>query len=81
MLNDLTTFARAEKGTLEMNLEEFDPREMLKNLSEDYRSAVSIKGMSIQVTTDPSTPLLMASNRLYIREILQNFLTKNWRKF
>ena len=75
MLNDLTTFARAEKGTLEMNLEEFNPREMLENLRDDYRSAVGAKGMSIETLADPSTPLVMASNRLYIREILQNFLT------
>jgi two-component system phosphate regulon sensor histidine kinase PhoR len=75
MLNDLTTFARAEKGTLEMNLEEFDPREMLDNLRDDYREAVQSKGMTISTNVDSSTPLRMTSNRLYIREILQNFLT------
>ncbi|MDB5182398.1 MAG: putative Multi-sensor signal transduction histidine kinase [Candidatus Saccharibacteria bacterium] len=75
MLNDLTTFARAEKGTLELNLESFDPREMLSNLCNDYVTAVRAKGMNIITSADPSTPLLMASNRLYIREILQNFLT------
>jgi PAS domain S-box-containing protein len=77
MLNDLTTFARAEKGMLEMNLEEFDPRELLENLRNDYRGAVEAKGMSVVVETDPSTPLRMASNRLYIREILQNFVTNS----
>lgn len=75
MLNDLTTFARAEKGTLEMNLEEFDPRELLETLCNDYKGAVTSKGMFIKTSIDPSTPLLMSSNRLYIREILQNFLT------
>jgi two-component system, OmpR family, phosphate regulon sensor histidine kinase PhoR len=75
MLNDLSTFARAEKGTLEMNVEEFDPRELLATLSNDYQSAVTPKGMFIKTLIDPSTPLLMTSNRLYIREILQNFLT------
>jgi len=77
MLNDLTTFARAEKGTLEMNLEEFDPRELLDTLKNDYQSAVATKKMSIVSTTDPSTPLRMVSNRLYIREILQNFITNS----
>lgn len=75
MLNDLTTFARAEKGTLEMNLEEFNPRELLENLKGDYIAAVQAKGMNIKTASDPSTPLVMASNRLYIREILQNFIT------
>jgi signal transduction histidine kinase len=75
MLNDLSTFARAEKGTLETNLESFDPRELLETLRNDYLGAVESKGMFIATTIDPSTPLLMTSNRLYIREILQNFLT------
>lgn len=75
MLNDLTTFARAEKGTLEMNLESFDPRELLETLKQDYQSAVIVKKMNITTYIDPSTPLRMASNRLYIREILQNFVT------
>lgn len=75
MLNDLSTFARAEKGTLELNLEEFDPRELLEHLSRDYRTAVEAKGMAIATMEDPSTPIKMASNRLYLREILQNFIT------
>lgn len=77
MLNDLTTFARAEKGTLDMNLEEFNPRELLDNLRADYQAAIEAKGMSISNKADPSTPLRMTSNRLYIREILQNFLTNS----
>lgn len=77
MLNDLSTFARAEKGTLEMNLEEFNPRELLDTLRDDYRVSVESKGMSIVTEYDPSTPLTMASNRLYIREILQNFTTNS----
>jgi len=77
MLNDLSTFARAEKGTLEMNLEEFNPRDLLENLRTDYQTAIQSKGMSISVVSDPSTPLVMTSNRLYIREILQNFLTNS----
>lgn len=75
MLNDLTTFARAEKGTLEMNLEEFNPRDLLENLKGDYVAAIQAKGMTIKTFADPSTPLMMVSNRLYIREILQNFIT------
>lgn len=77
MLNDLTTFARAEKGTLEMNMEEFSPRDLLENLRNDYKTAIETKGMFITTAADPSTPLVMASNRLYIREILQNFITNS----
>lgn|GEM_PF-41311 len=75
MLNDLATFARAEKGTLETNLEEFDPRDLLEALKKDYHGAVESKHMNLITAADPSTPAKMASNRLYIREILQNFIT------
>lgn len=75
MLNDLSTFARAEKGMLEMKLEEFDPRSLIENLMNDYHASVDAKGMRIVTQVDPSTPVIMVSNRLYIREILQNFIT------
>jgi len=77
MLNDLTTFARAEKGTLDTNLEEFDPRAILDDLLSDYHAAVEAKHMFIMTAPDPSTPIRMASNHLYIREILQNFITNS----
>jgi len=77
MPNDPLSLPRAEKGILEMNLEEIDPRELLETLKNDYQSAVATKKLSIRAVTDPSTPLRMVSNRLYIREILQNFITNS----
>ena len=75
MLNDLSTFARAEKGTLELNLEDISPQELIERLENDYRNEVEVKGMSIKSRVDDSVPKSIVSNRLYIREILQNFVT------
>jgi two-component system phosphate regulon sensor histidine kinase PhoR len=75
MLNDLSTFARAEKGMLELNLEDLDPRELLAQLEKDYGKEVEVKDMHIAIDILEGTPEKLMSNRLYVREILQNFIT------
>lgn len=75
MLNDLSTFARAEKGTLDLELEKFDPRDVLEHLKYDYQSSAEVKDLSLRIVIDPSTPSQIVSNRLYVREIMQNFVT------
>jgi two-component system, OmpR family, phosphate regulon sensor histidine kinase PhoR len=75
MLNDLSTFARAEKGTLELNLESFSPSELVDRLAIDYHNEAEVKGMDIKSRASDGLPKTIASNRLYIREILQNFIT------
>lgn len=75
MLNDLSTFARAEKGMLELNLESFSPGELATQLTTDYSREAQAKQMQIVADVGPDTPPTIASNRLYLREILQNFIT------
>jgi signal transduction histidine kinase len=77
ILNDLSTFARAEKGTLETNLDELNTRELLDMLKDDYHDNASAKNLTIECKVDKATPAKMVSNRLYIREILQNFVTNS----
>ena len=77
MLNDLSTFARAEKDSLEMLLEEISPREIISNLKDSYQSGAVEKGLKIESEIDDSTPESIVSNRLYVREILQNFITNS----
>jgi two-component system phosphate regulon sensor histidine kinase PhoR len=75
MLNDLSTFARAEKGLLELNLEEINPRELIEHLATDYRNEAEVKGLNIQSRIEEPITENIISNRLYIREILQNFIS------
>jgi len=77
MLNDLSTFARAEKDSLEMLLEEISPREIISNLKDSYQTGAVEKGLKIESEIDDSTPESIVSNRLYVREILQNFITNS----
>jgi two-component system phosphate regulon sensor histidine kinase PhoR len=75
MLNDLATFARAEKGTLELNIEYVNPRELTEQLAIDYSNEGGVKGIEIISKVQDGTPEKIATNRLYVREILQNFIT------
>ncbi len=77
MLNDLSTFARAEKDSLEMLLEDINPREIISNLKDSYQTGAVEKGLKIESEIDDSTPESIVSNRLYVREILQNFITNS----
>jgi PAS domain S-box-containing protein len=75
MLNDISTLSRAERGKLDLNPEEFDPKELLNALADDYRSEIEGKGLKLEVNTAEDTPCKVVSNHLYVREILQNLIT------
>ncbi len=75
MLNDLSTFARAEKDALEMKHEQIEPKEIIEELKASYQTGAKEKGLALETTYDESTPKTIVSSRLYVREILQNFIT------
>lgn len=75
MLNDLSTFARAERDELELELEEVNPLELINRLRDDYKREAEEKGLQLAVDLDQNTPPVIVSNKLYLREILQNFVT------
>lgn len=77
MLNDLSTFARAEKGTLQLDLEDIEPAQLIEQLKVDYRGEAAAKGLSLATSVDEKARQHFVSNRLYIREILQNFITNS----
>lgn len=77
MINDLSTLSRAERGKLDMVVEKIDPREIAKSLIDDYKKSAEVKGLTFKVHIDEDTPDHIMSNRLYVREILQNFVTNS----
>jgi PAS domain S-box-containing protein len=77
MINDLSTLSRAERGKLDMNSEQIDPREVMDSLLQDYKKEAETKHLELRIEIDETTPPSITSNRLYIREILQNFVTNS----
>jgi len=74
MINDLATLSRAERGKLNVEIEPINTVELLKDLEQNYTPDAKAKNIKLVVHTDPELQLLQSS-KLYVREILQNFIT------
>lgn len=74
MVNDLSTLSRAERTDKEMELETFDIADILTELASTYRPQAEAKSLYLKLETDTELPKLTTS-RLYLKEILQNFIT------
>lgn len=74
MINDLATLSRAERGKLTVDVEPINVHELLQGLVSTYSPQAEEKNLKLEVELDPKLELLKSS-KLYVREILQNFVT------
>jgi PAS domain S-box-containing protein len=74
MINDLATLSRAERGKLVLDIEEIDVAALVQELAEAYQSDAQAKSLRIKTDVEKGIPTL-SSSRLYVREVLQNFMT------
>jgi two-component system, OmpR family, phosphate regulon sensor histidine kinase PhoR len=75
MINDLSTLSRAERGKLDNITEDISPLEIMRGLQDDYVKDAQQKGLVLESDIQGTLPETIISNRLYVREILQNFVT------
>jgi signal transduction histidine kinase len=74
MINDLATLSRAERGKLVLEVEDIDVEKLVADLTTNYKHDADAKGLSI--TSEIKGKLKpMSSSKLYVREVLQNFIT------
>lgn len=76
MVNDLSTLSRAEGNKLQLNVEPINVAALVNDLVTGYRSQAEQKGLQLIAEVDPSLEVLY-SGKLYVREIIQNFLTNS----
>ncbi len=76
MINDLSTLSRAERGVLERNVEDINVHEFVESLIDSYAPSAEKKGLHLTADIDSSLELLH-SVKLYVQEILQNFITNS----
>ncbi len=74
MINDLGTLSRAERGINAQGTEEIDTNQLLSELYQTYLPEAKKKGLSIDLDVAARLPHVRTS-RLYLEEILQNFMT------
>lgn len=74
LINDLSTLSRAENGTIDVNIVSINVSQLINALADDYRPSVEKKNLQLNIQIDPALEILHSSS-LYVREILQNFVT------
>lgn len=74
MINDLSTLSRAERGKLTVDVEPINVHDFVIELASNYRADAEKKGLKLETSIDPKLEVLYSS-KLYVREILQNFIT------
>lgn len=74
MINDLSTLSRAERGKLTVDIEDINAHKLIEELAANYTAQAEDKGLEIKIDSDPALESLRSS-KLYVREILQNFIT------
>jgi len=73
MVNDLGTLSRAERGIGD-SPEEIDIKEMLHDMFNKYEPRAQAAGLALDLDASPRLGTVTTS-RLYLEEILQNFIT------
>lgn len=74
MINDLSTLSRAERGKLEVEVEAINVHDLCEEIARNYTKEAAGKGLQIVTNLDPQLEVLYSS-KLYVREVLQNFMT------
>ncbi len=74
LINDLATLSRAERSKLDIAVEAINVHDLISGLSDTYRPDAEVKQLKIVTEIDPGLEALQSS-QLYVREILQNFIT------
>lgn len=77
LINDLSMFSRAERDKLAVSVEPIDVRGLLQELQNNYASQAKDKGLALEVRLSSGLEKPLASSRLYVHEILQNFITNS----
>lgn len=76
LINDLAMLSRADRGKAAQTVETFAAGELVESLVHDYQPEAAKKKLSLQPRI-PQELGLITNSRLYVREILQNFITNS----
>jgi two-component system phosphate regulon sensor histidine kinase PhoR len=74
LINDLATLSRAERGRLTIDVSAINAHELIDELVRNYGPEIKAKKLELKIDLDPHLELLYSSE-LYVKEILQNFIT------
>lgn len=73
MVNDLATLSRAERGKLVVEVQPINVSDLVASLAKMYTADAQKKGLTLKTVVEGDISLM--SSDLYVREIIQNFVT------
>ena len=76
MINDLSTLSRAERGVPKLETEDIVVTDLLQELDSNYQKQANEKSLKL-IARLPKEKLVLRSSKLYVREVLQNFITNS----
>ena len=76
LVNDLSMLSRAERGKLLFEVEQIAIPELVNELVDNYQPEAHKKGLKLNADFSSEVDSL-SSSKLYVREILQNFITNS----
>jgi signal transduction histidine kinase/CheY-like chemotaxis protein len=74
VLNDILDYSRLEAGSLALEDEPFDPARVMRTAAAVMAQRAQAKGLSLEVTIDPSVPASVTGDATRLRQILFNLL-------
>jgi len=74
LINDLATLSRAERGVLQVEPKDISTSALLADLKKTYEKDAAAKGLELKIDPE-AVDTTFRSGDLYVREILQNFIT------
>ena len=74
MVNDLTALSRAERSDKKMEIQTFKVSDIIKDVEQLYTAQAAKKGLYFKTSVDPKIDTI-STNKLYFKEIMQNFVT------
>lgn len=76
MINDLATLSRAERTDKKLEISTIKPGALLEDIAKDYQDQALEKKLTLSISAANDTRPIKSSE-LYLREILQNFITNS----
>ena len=75
MVNDLSALSRAERGVGDIS-EKINPKDLAENLFNKYNKSAAEKGLMLNLNLENNLNYVK-TNKLYLEELLQNFITNS----
>lgn len=77
LVNDLSMLSRAERSTMPVDVGQINVPELVEELLHNYHEQAESKGLKINTELKVAPSHTFISSKLYVREVLQNFITNS----